>query len=119
MADPVPAPRGAARPTDEVTRRPGRNWFAVAALWTAGVVWLSLVGLFVYAVGFENDVPEAVGWTLLGVATLAFVLALGGITATRTHGETPLAIVALALVLALTSLGSPLIFGWGLGGFGD
>jgi hypothetical protein len=94
-----------------------RNWLAVAALWAGGVVWLSLIAVFVYAAGFDNQVSENVGWVLLGFATVAFVLALAGITAIRTRGETAVAIVALALVLALTSFGTPLLFGWGLGNF--
>jgi hypothetical protein len=107
--------------SDEVNGplRVTRNWFAVCGLWTGGVVWLSLVGVFVYAVGFDNSVSEAVGWTLLGVATVAFVLALAGITTIRTRGETAVAIVALVLVLSLTSFGTPLLFGWGIGSFGD
>jgi hypothetical protein len=94
-----------------------RNWLAVAALWAGGVVWLSLIGVFIYAAGFDNQVSENVGWVLLGCATVAFVLALAGITAIRTRGETAVAIVALALVLALAlaSFGTPLLFGWGLG----
>ncbi|MFL5945156.1 MAG: hypothetical protein ACJ74C_06935 [Gaiellaceae bacterium] len=105
--------------SDELDRpRPvTRNWLAVAALWAGGVVWLALVGVFIYAAGFDNEVSENVGWALLGCATVAFVLALAGITAIRTRGETAVAIVALALVLALTSFGTPLLFGWGLGSF--
>jgi hypothetical protein len=99
---------------------PPRNWLAVAALWTMGAVWVALVGTFVWSAGFNDDAdpPAWWGWTLLGVATLGFVLALAGITAIRQRGEAALAITALVLALALTSLGGPFLF-YGLGGFGD
>jgi|SRR5215210_4001982 len=98
---------------------PPRNWLALAALWTAGATWLGLIGTFVYAVLSDNEPSEAIGWTLLGVGTFGFVLALGGITLIRTHGETALAIAALILLLALTGLVNPFLFGYGFGGLGD
>ena len=96
-----------------------RNWFAVAALWTLGATWLGLVATFVYAVVADNEPSENVGWTLLGVATFGFVLALAGITMIRTHGETALAIAALILALALTGFANPFFLGYGFGGLGD
>jgi succinate-acetate transporter protein len=98
---------------------PPRNWLALAALWTLGATWLGLVGTFVYAVVSDNDPSEGIGWTLLGVGTFGFVLALGGITMIRTHGETALAIAALILALALTGLVNPFFLGYGFGGLGD
>ena len=96
-----------------------RNWLALAALWTLGATWLGLVGTFVYAVVSSNDPSEGIGWTLLGVGTFGFVLALGGITMIRTHGETAMAIAALILALALTGLVNPFFLGYGFGGLGD
>ncbi len=94
----------------------GRNWFAVAALWTLGAVWLGLVATFTYAVLADTEPSENVGWALLAVGTLGFVLSLVGVTNIRTHGETALALAALALALALTGLvANPLFFGFGLG----
>lgn len=92
-----------------------RNWLAVAALWTLGATWLGLVGTTVYAILEDTDPPNSVGWTLLGVGTFGFVLALGGITAIRTRGETALAIAALVLALALTGFANPLLLGYGFG----
>jgi succinate-acetate transporter protein len=92
-----------------------RNWLAVTALWTLGATWLGLVGTTVYAILEDHDPPRSIGWTLLGVGVLGFVLALGGITAIRTRGETALAIAALVLALALTGFANPLLFGYGFG----
>lgn len=92
-----------------------RNWLAVAALWTLGATWLVLVGTAVYAILEDHDPPNSVGWTLLGVGTFGFVLALGGVTAIRTRGETALAIAALVLALALTGFANPLFLGYGFG----
>jgi hypothetical protein len=97
-----------------------RNWLALAALWTLGAVWVGLVGTFVWSAGLNDDAdpPAWWGWTLLGVATCGFVLALAGITAIRERGEAALAVTALVLALALTSLGGPFLF-WGFHSFGD
>jgi succinate-acetate transporter protein len=98
---------------------PVRNWLALAALWTLGATWLGLVGTFVYAVVADRDPSENIGWTLLGVGTFGFVLALGGVTMIRTRGETALAIAALVLALALTGFANPFFLGYGFGGLGD
>ena len=85
-----------------------------------GAVWVALIATFVWAVGLNDDAepPAWWGWTLLGGATFGFLLALAGITAIRHRGEAALAITALALALALTSLGGPVLF-YGFGGFGE
>jgi len=49
-----------------------------------------------------------VAWVALGFGTGGLILAVLGITAIRTHGETAVAILALVLVLSLTSFASPL-----------
>jgi hypothetical protein len=80
-----------------------RNWPALAALWSLGSIWIT-IGFLVALDGlFGVDPPEAVGWVLLGVAIVGFVLALAGISSIRTRGETALAIAALAVGLALPS----------------
>ena len=92
-----------------------RNWFAVAALWTLGATWLGLIGTFVYAVTTDKEPTGSIGWPLLGIGTLGFVLSLAGITAIRTRGETALAIAALALAVTLVGLANPFFLGFGLG----
>jgi hypothetical protein len=90
-----------------------RNWFAVAALWTALATWLLLIGSAVAAATFASDhIFHVVGWVALGFGTAALVLAVAGITAIRTRGETAVAVLALVLVLSLTSFASPyLLYG--------
>ena len=91
----------------ETQLRP-RNWFALAALWTLTFTWLGLIGTFVYAEGFDHpDPPSWIGWTLLGVGTAGFVLAVAGLSVTRTRGEMALAFAALALALSFSLFASP------------
>jgi hypothetical protein len=85
-----------------------RNWFALAALWTLTATWLGLIGTFVYAEGFDHPEPPSwIGWTLLGVGTAGFVLAIAGLSVTRTRGEMALAFAALALALSFSLFASP------------
>lgn len=87
---------------------PPRNWFAVAALWTALATWLIVIGAVVAAQTFASDhIFDWIVWVVLGFATAALILAVLGITAIRSRGETAVAIVALALVLSLSSFASP------------
>jgi hypothetical protein len=88
-----------------------RNWFAVAALWTLGATWLGAIAVVYYAELLYNDVSENVGWALLGVGTVGFVLTLAAFTAARTRGELTLAWAALALALGFVALGGgPFLF---------
>ncbi len=80
-----------------------------------GATWLGVIATFVYAELFDNDPSEGIGWTLLGVGTIGFVLTLAGFTVARTRGETALAFAALALVLAFTAVAGPFFF-YGFGG---
>ena len=88
-----------------MTLRP-RNWLAVAALWTALATWLILIGSLVASQTFASS--HIFDWVALGFGTGGLILAVLGITAIRTHGETAVAILALVLVLSLTSFASPL-----------
>jgi hypothetical protein len=91
-----------------------RNWFAVAALWTLGSTWLGAIAVLFYAEFLDNDPSENIGWTLLAVGTVGFVLTLAAFTTARERGEMALAWAALALALAFTGLGGPFLF-YGLG----
>jgi hypothetical protein len=97
-----------------------RNWFAVAALWTLGATWLGTIAVAIavvhYADVLDNDVSENVGWALLGVGTVGFVLTLAAFTAARTRGELTLAWAALALALGFVALGGGPILFYGLSG---
>jgi hypothetical protein len=107
-------PEAASAPS-QVVDRP-RNWFAVAALWTLGATWLGAIAVVYYAELLDNDVSENVGWALLGVGTVGFVLTLAAFTAVRTRGELTLAWAALALALGFVALGGgPFLF-YGLSG---
>lgn len=92
-----------------------RNWLAVAALWTLGSTWLAAIGVLFYAEFLDNDPSENIAWVLLAVGTVGFVLTLAAFTAARTRGEMGLAWAALALALAFTGLGGPVLF-YGFGG---
>jgi hypothetical protein len=92
-----------------------RNWFAVAGLWTVGATWLGVIALLFYSEFLDHEPSENIGWTLLGIGTIGFVLTLAGFTIARTRGEWGLAWAALALVLAFATLGSPVLF-YGLSG---
>jgi hypothetical protein len=94
-----------------------RNWPAVAGLWTLGGVWVTLAVVAFLEGVFEVEPPDAVGWTLLVVGTAGFVLALAGVTAIRTRGESALAILALVLGLSLPMASTYLVYGL-FGGFG-
>jgi hypothetical protein len=90
-----------------------RNWLALLALWTALATWLILIGTGV-AIGSgaaSEDIFSVLGWVALGFGTAALILSVAGITMIRTHGETAVAILALVLTLALTSLSSPFLNG--------
>lgn len=96
----------------------GRNWLALLALWTALVTWLILIGGLVAGTTFaDEDIFDWLGWVALGFGTAALVVAVGGITVIRTRGETAVAVLALVLVLSLSTLVSPWFF-YGIGGFG-
>ncbi len=99
----------------EAIRGQPRNWFAVAGLWTVGATWLGLVVVLFYAEFLDHEPSENIGWTLLGIGTIGFVLTLAAFTVARTRGEWGLAWAALALVLAFATLGSPFLF-YGLSG---
>ncbi len=62
----------------------------------------------------SDNIFNVTGWVALGFGTAALVLSVAGITMIRTRGETAtaLAILALVLTLSLTSLASPLLFGF-------
>jgi hypothetical protein len=101
--------------TPVAVERP-RNWAALVALWTALVTWLILIGALVASQTFASeDIFDWVAWVALGFGTAGLILAVLGITMIRTRGETAVAILALVLVLSLTSFTSPLFF-YGLGG---
>ena len=88
-----------------------RNWLALFALWTALATWLLLIGGIVATASFDDDgIFDWLGWVALGFGTVALVLTVGGVTMIRSRGETAVAIVALVLVLALTTFSSPLFF---------
>jgi hypothetical protein len=94
-----------------------RNWLALAGLWVALVTWLILIGSVVAAASFASEhVFSVTGWVALGFGTAALILAVGGITMICTRGETACAVLALVLVLALTTFSSPLLF---YGTFGE
>jgi hypothetical protein len=94
-----------------------RNWPALAALWALGSIWITIAFLIALDGLFGVEPPEAVGWVLLAVAIVGFVLALAGISSIRSRGETAVAIAALAVGLALPSGG--MLFFYGLfGGVG-
>jgi putative Mn2+ efflux pump MntP len=99
----------------EAVRPQPRNWFAVAGLWTVGATWLGVIAVLFYAEFLDNEPSENIGWTLLGIGTIGFVLTLAGFTVARTRGEWGLAWAALALALAFATLGSPFLF-YGLSG---
>jgi uncharacterized membrane protein YoaT (DUF817 family) len=106
-APPPLAPAPIARP---------RNWFALAALWTLGSTWLGAIATVFYAEFLDNDPSENIGWALLVVGTVGFVLTLAAFTVARERGEMALAWAALALALAFTGLGGPFLFyGFGAG----
>ena len=88
-----------------------RNWAALTALWTLGIVWLALAALAFLAGVFDVDPPEAVGWTLLVLAMVGFAFALLGVSAIRERGETAVAAAALALALVLPTAASLFAFG--------
>jgi hypothetical protein len=69
-----------------------------------------------YAELLDNDVSENVGWVLLGVGTVGFVLTLAGFTAARTRDELTLAWAALALALAFVAFGGASFLFYGLSG---
>ena len=94
-----------------------RNWLALLALWTALATWLLLIGGVVAGTTFASEsIFDWLGWVALGFGTAALVLAVGGITMIRSRGETAVAVLALVMVLTLTSFISP-FFLYGLGGF--
>ena len=100
-----------------VAERP-RNWAALLALWIALAVWLILIGSLVASATFAgDDIFDWISWVALGFATASLILAVVGITMIRTHGETVVAILALVLLLALTTFASP-IFLYGVLGAG-
>jgi hypothetical protein len=83
---------------------------------TLGATWLGAIAVVYYAELLDNDVSENVGWALLGVGTVGFVLTLAAFTAVRTRGELTLAWAALALALGFVALGGgPFLF-YGLSG---
>ena len=88
-----------------------RNWFALAAFWTFGIAWLGYVAVVFYTGFLDNEPSENVGWVLLAIATLGFILTLPAHTAARTRGDVNLAWAALALAL-VTALawGAPSAF---------
>ena len=93
-----------------------RNWFALAGLWTLGVTWIGVVGVLFYAEFLDNDPSQNIGWTLLAIGTIGFVLTLGGFTVARTRGDLMLAWAALALALAFVALGGGPVLFYGFGG---
>lgn len=99
----------------EAARGQPRNWFAVAGLWTVGATWLGVIAVLFYAEFLDHEPSENIGWTLLAIGTIGFVLTLAGFTVARTRGDWGLAWAALALVLAFATFGSPFLF-YALGG---
>jgi hypothetical protein len=94
-----------------------RNSFALLALWTALTTWLILIAAVVASQTVASEhIFSWVGWVALGFGTAALILAVAGITAIRTHGETAVAVTALVLTLTLTTFGSPFLLYGGLGG---
>ena len=55
----------------------------------------------------EGFAASWIGWTLLGVGTAGFILAVAGLSVTRTRGEMALAFAALALALSFSLFVSP------------
>jgi hypothetical protein len=100
----------------EATPGQPRNWFAVAGLWTVGATWLGVIAVLFYAEFLDHEPSENIGWILLGIGTIGFVLTLTGFTVARSRGEWGLAWAALALVLAFATVLSPfLLYGFGGG----
>ena len=86
-----------------------RNWLALGGLWTGLLAWLVVVGMAV-AAGTDHEPPEAIAWAVLGIATVALVLSVAGLSAVRTRGETAVAVSALALVLAMPTVAGTIFF---------